>query len=43
MFEKIGANADGKLSRSFQQKIFDMMDTGKKKQLTPGDFITQKP
>jgi hypothetical protein len=47
MFDKIGANADGKISRaqylSFQQKIFDMMDTGKKKQLTPGDFITQKP
>ena len=47
MFDKIGANADGKISRaqylSFQQKIFDMMDKGKKKQLTPGDFITQKP
>ena len=47
MFDKIGANADGKISRaqylSFQQKIFDMMDTGKKKQLTAGDFITQKP
>ena len=47
MFEKIGANADGKISRaqylSFQQKIFDMMDTGKKKQLTAGDFITRKP
>ncbi len=47
MFDKIGADADGKISRaqflSFQQKIFDMMDTGKKKQLTPGDFISQKP
>jgi hypothetical protein len=47
MFEKIGANADGKISRaqylSFQQKIFEMMDTGKKEQLTPGDFITPKP
>lgn len=47
MFEKIGANADGKISRaqylSFQQKIFDMMDTGKKKELTAGDFITRKP
>jgi hypothetical protein len=47
MFDKIGANADGKISRaqylSFQQKIFDKMDTGKKKQLTVSDFITQKP
>jgi len=47
MFDKIGANADGKISRaqylSFQQKIFDMMDKGKKKQLTAGDFITKKP
>ena len=47
MFDKIGANADGKISRaqylSFQQKIFDMMDQGKKKRLTAGDFITQKP
>ena len=47
LFEKIGANADGKISRaqylSFQQKIFDMMDKGKKKRLTAGDFITQKP
>jgi Ca2+-binding EF-hand superfamily protein len=47
MFEKIGADADGKISRaqylSFQQKIFDMMDTGKKKELTAGDFITRKP
>ncbi len=47
MFNKIGANGDGKISRaqylSYQQKIFDMMDTGKKKQLTPTDFITQKP
>jgi Ca2+-binding EF-hand superfamily protein len=47
MFEKIGANADGKISRaqylSFQQKIFDMMDKGKKRELTAGDFITRKP
>jgi hypothetical protein len=47
MFDKIGANADGKISRaqylSYQQKIFDMMDTGGKKQLTAGDFITSKP
>ena len=47
MFDEVGANADGKISRaqylSYQQKIFDMMDKGKKKQLTPGDFITQKP
>ena len=47
MFDKIGADADGKISRaqflSFQQKIFDMMDTGKKKQLTVSDFITRKP
>jgi EF hand len=45
MFDKIGANADGKISRaqymSYQQKIFDMMDTGKKKQLTATDFITK--
>ena len=47
MFDKIGANSDGNISRaqylSFQQKVFDMMDTRKKKQLTAGDFITQKP
>jgi Ca2+-binding EF-hand superfamily protein len=46
MFDKMGANADGKISRtqylSFQQKIFDMMDTGGKKQLTTSDFITRK-
>ena len=47
MFDKIGANADGKISRaqflSFQQKIFDMMDKGKKKELTVSDFIIHKP
>lgn len=47
MFDKIGADADGKISQAqylaYQQKIFDMMDTGKKKRLTAGDFITHKP
>jgi hypothetical protein len=43
MFDNIGPNVDGKISREqflrFQQKIFDMMDTKKKKYLMPGDFI----
>src|SRR5579863_449597 len=47
MFDKIGANAGGRISRaqylSYQQKIFDMMDKGEKKQLTATDFITPKP
>jgi EF hand len=47
MFEKIGPNADGKISREdflrFQQKVFDMMDMKKDKRLTAGEFImTQK-
>jgi hypothetical protein len=44
MFEKIGPNADGKISRAdflrYQQKIFDMMDMHKDKRLTAGEFIT---
>ena len=43
MFDKIGPDADGKISREqflhFQQKIFDMMDTKQKKTVGPGDFI----
>jgi hypothetical protein len=47
MFEKMGPNADGKISReqflSYQQHIFDMMDTDKKKMLTAGEFILKSP
>jgi EF hand len=43
MFEKMGPSADGKISREqflrFQQRIFDMMDTNKKRELGPTDFI----
>lgn len=43
MFSKLDANHDGKISREefldFQMKIFDMIDTGKKQHLSPGDFI----
>lgn len=45
MFMKIGPNAEGKISREeflrYQQKIFDMMDHNKTKQLTAGEFITK--
>jgi hypothetical protein len=47
MFEKIGPNTDGKISRQqylqYQQKIFDMMDTQKKHMLTATEFILHTP
>jgi|SRR5579862_387469 len=43
MFGKIDANGDGKVSLdeylAFQNEVFGMMDTGKKGELTAGDFI----
>jgi len=43
MFGRIDANGDGKVSLeeylNFQNEVFDMMDTGKKQELTPGEFI----
>lgn len=43
MFKKLDANGDGKVSHdeflSYQQKIFEMMDTGKKGMVGPTDFI----
>ena len=46
MFGRIDANGDGKVSLeeyiAFQNEVFGMMDTGKKGQLTAGDFITGK-
>jgi len=43
MFGRIDANGDGKVSLeeylNFQNEVFDMMDTGKKQVLTPGEFI----
>jgi hypothetical protein len=43
MFDKIGPNAQGKISREdflrYQQKIFDMMDKNHNKQLSAGEFI----
>jgi hypothetical protein len=43
MFEKIGPDANGRISREqflqFQQKIFDMMDKNNNKVLTPREFI----
>ena len=45
MFGKIDANGDGKVSReefmSYQTKIFDMMDKGKKQELGIADFIVK--
>jgi len=45
MYMKIGPNAEGKISREeflrYQQKIFDMMDKDKNKQLTAGEFISK--
>jgi EF hand len=47
MFGKIDTDGDGKISKdeylNFQMKIFDMMDTHKKQQLSVADFIVQKP
>jgi EF hand len=43
MFNKIGPDAEGKISREqflrYQQKIFDMMDHDQTKRLTAGEFI----
>lgn len=43
MFGRIDANGDGKVSLdeyiNFQNEVFGMMDTGKKGELTAGDFI----
>jgi Ca2+-binding EF-hand superfamily protein len=43
MFGRIDANGDGTVSLDeylkFQNEVFDMMDTGKKGELTAGDFI----
>lgn len=43
MFGKIDANGDGKVSHeeyiAFQTKVFDMMDTKKKHELSASDFI----
>ena len=45
MFGRIDANGDGKVSLeeylNFQNMVFGMMDTGKKGELTAGDFIKQ--
>lgn len=45
MFMKIGPDAEGKISRAeflrYQQKVFDMMDKDKSKQLAAGEFITK--
>jgi Ca2+-binding EF-hand superfamily protein len=46
MFGRIDANHDGKVSLeeyiNFQNEMFDMMDTGKKRELSVGDFIIGK-
>jgi len=43
MFGKIDANGDGKVSHdeyiAFQVKVFEMMDTKKKHELSASDFI----
>jgi hypothetical protein len=43
MFKKIDANGDGKISKdeflSYQRKIFEMLDKGKKGMVGPTDFI----
>jgi Ca2+-binding EF-hand superfamily protein len=45
MFGRIDANGDGKVSLEeylkFQNEVFGMMDTGKKGELTAGDFIKE--
>jgi hypothetical protein len=47
MFEKIGPNTEGKISREqflqYQQRIFNMMDTQKKHMLTATEFILHTP
>jgi len=43
MFGRIDANGDGKVSLeeyiNFQNEVFDMMDTGKKQEVTAGEWI----
>jgi Ca2+-binding EF-hand superfamily protein len=45
MFSKLDVNGDGKISRdeflNYQMKVFDMMDTGKKQELSVADFIVK--
>lgn len=45
MFSKLDANGDGKISHeeflNYQMKVFDMMNTGKKEELSVSDFIVK--